>query len=172
MNPFQGTRFKLVSRAGVLSSTFWGCPGVNIFLFRAKNILVPFGPSPKNRKCFSSWPVPLISSGHPIVLHRRPFWPIETSIWEQAKLNVIPSLSSGYTLGPDTAFPWLRSRGFGQVLRSEQDGGVLQADGSILYVGPNGKLETLEEQHKRLRHNARMRFNRSFDSCLAQRNKL
>ena len=37
----------------------------------------------------------------------------------------------------------------------------VQPDGSVLYVGPKGRMETLAEREKRLQHNKKMVFNRS-----------
>ena len=37
----------------------------------------------------------------------------------------------------------------------------------VLFQRPDGKYETADERDRRLAHNARMRFNRSFDSSLS-----
>ena len=39
---------------------------------------------------------------------------------------------------------------------------VEQPDGSYLYKGPNGRMETWSQRQSRLRHNEKMQFNRSF----------
>ena len=41
-------------------------------------------------------------------------------------------------------------------------------DAGDLFQRPDGKWETADERDKRLAHNARMRFNRSFDSPRAK----
>ncbi len=38
---------------------------------------------------------------------------------------------------------------------------VLQEDGTYLYVGPKGRLETWRERQARLRHNLKVKFDRS-----------
>ena len=38
----------------------------------------------------------------------------------------------------------------------------------LLFARPDGKHETADERDRRLAHNARMRFNRSFESSLAR----
>ena len=38
----------------------------------------------------------------------------------------------------------------------------------LLFARPDGKFETIDERDRRLAHNARMRFNRSFDSTLSE----
>lgn len=45
------------------------------------------------------------------------------------------------------------------MFRNDPDA-VVREDGSVVFVGPGGKLESLQEHKTRLRHNARMRFNR------------
>ena len=52
-----------------------------------------------------------------------------------------------------------------QAEKDEQDGGVL-IDGVLMFKRPDGKWETNDERDKRLAHNARMRYNRSFESTL------
>ena len=44
----------------------------------------------------------------------------------------------------------------------ESEDAVLQPDGTYLYKGPKGRLETWKERQQRLAHNQRMCFNRSF----------
>ena len=41
-------------------------------------------------------------------------------------------------------------------------GGEVQEDGTVLYPGPKGRMETWEQRQARLAHNQRMVFNRSF----------
>lgn len=54
-----------------------------------------------------------------------------------------------------------------EVEKHEADGfAVLQEDGSWLYNGPNGRLETWEQRCARLEHNQKMQFHRSFRTLL------
>ena len=41
---------------------------------------------------------------------------------------------------------------------------VQQPDGTWMWKGPKGRLETWDQRQKRLAHNTKMCFNRSFDS--------
>ena len=41
---------------------------------------------------------------------------------------------------------------------------IKQADGTYLFVGPKGRLESWEERQSRLQHNLKMQFNRSVES--------
>ena len=50
-----------------------------------------------------------------------------------------------------------------QVDQHEEDpDAILQEDGTYLYKGPKGRLETWKERQARLQHNQKMVFNRSF----------
>ena len=47
------------------------------------------------------------------------------------------------------------------------DDAVVMEDGTVMFNGPNGRFETLKEREQRLKHNIKMKFNRSLDSpCL------
>ena len=45
---------------------------------------------------------------------------------------------------------------------------VMIIDGVEMCQRPDGRMETVDERDKRLAHNARMRFNRSFDSPMTE----
>ena len=49
----------------------------------------------------------------------------------------------------------------------EDEDALVQEDGTVLYVGPGGKLETGAQRDARLRHNLKMKFHRSFESTLS-----
>lgn len=62
---------------------------------------------------------------------------------------------------------------FAHVLNMEADAANddpdarLQPDGTVLYAKKNGQLETYHERQRRLAHNTRMVFNRSFQSSVS-----
>ena len=51
-----------------------------------------------------------------------------------------------------------------KILKEDQKNEMLKL--GLLFPGPNGRLETADERDRRLAHNSRMRFNRSFESAL------
>ena len=48
----------------------------------------------------------------------------------------------------------------------DEEQGVPQEDGTMLYAGPNGRWETWDQRQKRLQHNLKMCFHRSLESNL------